>query len=92
MKFWTTTEIARLKELRAEGLSYLRIAFRLGRTRGSVASATKLHVDGVKYPGGKKYVRKAGVRPYRTWTDESFVEPYAARKIRLAAERAARCL
>lgn len=92
MKLWTIPEIARLKALRAEGLSYEQIASKLDRTRGSVASATKLHVDGVKYPGGKKYLRKAIVRPYGTWTDESFVEPYAARKIRLAAERAARCL
>lgn len=91
MKSWTIPEIARLKALRAEGLSYRQIASKLDRTRGSVASATKLHVDGVKYPGGKKkYLRKAIVRPYGTWTDNCFVEPYAARKIRLAAERTAR--
>ena len=50
---WDTSDVEALRSLRAEGLSYRRIALRLGRTTSAIAS--KLHwlrARGIVFPKG----------------------------------------
>ncbi len=84
---WDDAAVAELTWWRVVGgLSYWRCALKMGRTRGAVANAIQRHIHGKRYAGGKKYQRKA-VRKHGIWSERSLTEPYAARKLRLQAEK-----
>lgn len=70
---WTQT----LLRLRAEGLSYTRIAQKLGTSRGAISG--KLHrLNGYKRPPEPSVERRSSARYFETW---------AARKARLKRQR-----
>lgn len=77
-----------IRTLRAQGLSYGRIATQLGVTRNVVSGLATRHILGRHHKGGQRKPHHI-TRIYHpdVWSERYLTEPYAQRKARLLAEK-----
>lgn len=90
---WTPEAIETLKRLRSERLTFDQCAIQMGTTRGSIASAVRVHIQGLQDSRSERNKRVTNHDRMPTtlhmWSERALTETWPERKARLARERAA---
>lgn len=90
---WGRPQIEKLRQLRREGKSYQECADYFNVTRGAIAGASNRYIT---FSGRRRFAGDPEAPVHRPgnpkrWDETLLTEPYAQRKLRLKAEREARC-
>lgn len=90
---WGRPQIEKLRQLRREGKSYQECADYFNVTRNAIAGASNRYIT---FSGRRRFAGDPEAPVHRPgnpkrWDETLLTEPYAQRKLRLKAEREARC-